>query len=1736
MNKFKKIILTTAFAVTALATTVLGAACGGQDVKKYSLSFETNGSSAIQAESVAEGNKYTLPTPTREGYEFVGWYGSADFSGSPITEITVTADAKFYAKWIKLYTITLDADGGALSASSLTIKEGENLFGAVKDYAPTKANLTFGAWFKGNEPLSETAVADSDITLTAKYKVAYTVAIYVPTKDGSDYELLKTENGTDYVGATYSGKIELEGYEEVENPNARPSGVLSENASENAFSRYFNVKQVTSTFVVTNPVSGEEEQRKEIVAAAYEEVELPSEYEVSGYCLVGWATEKGGKVAVYANYIFDRLYNKAEGETRNSFAPTANATYYSVWAAAYTDMFGGADKVYLLGQKKEVYVERNGVFFRAEYNSKAGTFSLIHDVEDKTLVKGKLNDDMTFVYSDKSRASETAYSYTIAGGVNKNNVIFFDEYNGITFVEYDENNKEKSRSTGYYSFTNGNQYVAVFEEGDKEGQIINFIKGKVTVSNEPENVFQVRDEEDIAMGDILRAYLNKGSLLVMRKEYYGLKLNGFGIATLAAYDQNGNRQDVNYFYTFNEDRTVLTLRTQSMQNAGVVKIFTYGGNLVYTIYDQAYDKTITVGNQTLVTDGTFKAQYSDGTNTYDGYFSISDSVFGYIVDFYGDSSAIEQPVRYRFLVTSSTREVEGEDGNTKVETYYTFENKDAEYVEYYYSASDGIYRAPLLVIENASGAATFYGYTANKTYEPVSSGTVTKGVSAGSYRYTATKSYADKFSSIEEDRDEDGNLLGYAYYVTDENGEKKLWMYPVVNVAYLEYADVMVDTENAQYKVNYWSSYKLEGGEVETLTKIYDDGEARLTVWGGFARYVKGEVNEYGIFSKGKDGYSTLAIKKANENTGRYETTYLYFELDEENNSFVLLAFEPFTATEMLSDGKAAKNSTISLDGKGGATLTYLSGEGEEAEVKLLVGTVDTTGEKSVFGSEIYRFRSGDTTFEFVCLVVSDKNYFARRNGEIKGEYTDGSTKLLVDGFGYQATYTDADGKVIEGNYYIGDDGEIVFVAEDGYRYFDLKGGNAYTKRGDEYGGYVVLNNRTNGGMAIFLDGYGKLTVSVTVYNEETKQYETNDVATDVEYVLKDGYCTFTYSTSAGGSVTMKGQFGYVTSNNSVYKAFFAKNEDVVMNYVNTSDWSVLSLDGYGNAVKIDKDGAKEKGIYMLITDNLLYYATDEDASIYKYDVNTGVVAPVENKACGYYTKTLESLVFTKYGFAVFNGTTRYYYNVVDGICYIYHQEFNEEGLIPQETNKYGFIEEEFGPFTEQKEYNGKTYYYDEGDSLLFERGQEKANDYVIKVNNGTEVESCHIGQLSFKPSGAEQFAVYGKIMLGDNRVDCIVYRVGEGEDVEMFVVLQLNAIAYYRLDITVDYKGGSAGTGDDGNTYEITSMKRIESVKAYNYWYLYYYYSMYFGEAAAKQMPNVVGYVQFVHEYDVEGNETVNYMTGEFGPASGAYDINGNIIVYDKAQFEQVDEKGQNFIATFKVKNAEDEENPDNYTYKMYLSIQYISALRTYGYVIAALTREQTLSVGNGYNVVVERVITSDAGYETGYLFGARIYNGDVAEENEIEYSVRFNKDNVWYLLAREQDENGKFTASKYYKLTLVDSDVIGDDLTDVSEEELEKKKKIVPTYESASMTIADGSVVYAENGTDFVDLDENGQPVLITLAGKTYLVTECSADPENPNKFFVTVNGVKKYTIELKDGENGRTAEIAEVVDTAE
>ena len=69
--------------------------------KTYTVSFRSNGGSAVQTQTVEEGAAVTRPvSPTRSGYTFQGWYKNAaltqpwDFDSD-----VITANTTLYAKW-----------------------------------------------------------------------------------------------------------------------------------------------------------------------------------------------------------------------------------------------------------------------------------------------------------------------------------------------------------------------------------------------------------------------------------------------------------------------------------------------------------------------------------------------------------------------------------------------------------------------------------------------------------------------------------------------------------------------------------------------------------------------------------------------------------------------------------------------------------------------------------------------------------------------------------------------------------------------------------------------------------------------------------------------------------------------------------------------------------------------------------------------------------------------------------------------------------------------------------------------------------------------------------------------------------------------------------------------------------------------------------------------------------------------------------------------------------------------------------------------------------------------------------------------------------------------------------------------------------------------------------------------------------------------------------------------------
>ena len=131
----------------------------------YTVTFDSNGGSAVTAQSIEAGQKATKPTdPTKDGYDFKGWTlsGSAyDFNTAVNGDITLVATWEQKQVAPTTYTLAFAANGGTGSMADVTGIYGEYTLPANGFTAP--AGKQFKAWSVGG---AEKAVGDK-ITVTA---------------------------------------------------------------------------------------------------------------------------------------------------------------------------------------------------------------------------------------------------------------------------------------------------------------------------------------------------------------------------------------------------------------------------------------------------------------------------------------------------------------------------------------------------------------------------------------------------------------------------------------------------------------------------------------------------------------------------------------------------------------------------------------------------------------------------------------------------------------------------------------------------------------------------------------------------------------------------------------------------------------------------------------------------------------------------------------------------------------------------------------------------------------------------------------------------------------------------------------------------------------------------------------------------------------------------------------------------------------------------------------------------------------------------------------------------------------------------------------------------------------------------------------------------------------------------------------------------------------------------------
>ena len=127
-----------------------------------------------------ETGTITLKNPTKDKYDFKGWYRTEDFTGDAVTEIAQgsTGNITLYAKWLENYTITYELNGGInvpenpagynVETETITLK------------APTKDKYDFKGWYKDGEFTSKVTEiiqgTTGNITLYAKWELeSYTI-------------------------------------------------------------------------------------------------------------------------------------------------------------------------------------------------------------------------------------------------------------------------------------------------------------------------------------------------------------------------------------------------------------------------------------------------------------------------------------------------------------------------------------------------------------------------------------------------------------------------------------------------------------------------------------------------------------------------------------------------------------------------------------------------------------------------------------------------------------------------------------------------------------------------------------------------------------------------------------------------------------------------------------------------------------------------------------------------------------------------------------------------------------------------------------------------------------------------------------------------------------------------------------------------------------------------------------------------------------------------------------------------------------------------------------------------------------------------------------------------------------------------------------------------------------------------------------------------------------------------
>lgn len=332
-------------------------------VNNYTLTFNPNGGSVSPtSKSVAYGSQYgTLPTPTRTGYTFTGWFTAASGGTKVSTTTTMGAgNATIYAQWTPTnYTITYNLNGGTnpsgvatsynITSSTITLP------------TPNRSGYTFAGWytnssFTGSAVTSIAKGSTGNKVFYAKWTPAnYTISYNLnggsvsgnPTSYNIETATFTLKNPTK-TGYTFTGWTGSNG------STAQTSVSIAKGSTGN---KSYTANWRANTYTVAynaNGGSGTTASSSHTYGVA--KTLTANAFTRTGYTFKGWNTKADGSGTSYTNSQSVSNLTSTNGSTVTLYAQwTANTyTYNIVYKSSTGKALGTSTVAGTFGSSKSV--------------------------------------------------------------------------------------------------------------------------------------------------------------------------------------------------------------------------------------------------------------------------------------------------------------------------------------------------------------------------------------------------------------------------------------------------------------------------------------------------------------------------------------------------------------------------------------------------------------------------------------------------------------------------------------------------------------------------------------------------------------------------------------------------------------------------------------------------------------------------------------------------------------------------------------------------------------------------------------------------------------------------------------------------------------------------------------------------------------------------------------------------------------------------------------------------------------------------------------------------------------------------------------------------------------------------------------------------------------------------------------------------------------------------------------